>query len=407
MSGLSVSSSSPSPSPTTSISSGPPTPVDLNEVKKLLGPGNPEALNTLKPPTHNESDAITAKLSGIGAHTVGPQPAPTSAGIQVFTVTVEAAANQVSATTLSYITTTMANITSTTQTLQGNIDTSFNAFQSKQVDAYVSLTSGNFTSAQEIKGARQVITSALKDAKAAYIAHTTALFSEQEAQLGQLNALSRQLGQLEAAATPEEKNQVIAAKKEVAKQIDTLRTLFTSSDQTLSSKTVTDKKVAMYRANMEKKLTLMEKKFELETKIKEEKGLFNRLLNTLGFSDAGELKQVRAELKADKEGSREKLTAEKEKITGDLSNKKRGLATMLPADKKGRLATMLPADKKAIAKAEKEIKKQEKLLQAINKKLGKVPDFTGLYTSIKEDLKKSILIMSEHDAKAAHSEIDV
>ena len=360
----------------------------------MLEHENSEALTPLKPATTQEAKGITANLAQIGDHPVG---APTSAaGIEsVFTVTVAAAANQVSAATLSKITTTMESITSKTQTLQGNIDTSFNAFQSKQVDEYVSLTSSKFTSAQEIKDARQVITSALKDAKAAYIANTTTLFSQQEAQLGNLNALSRQLGQLEAAAnTPEEKNQVIAAKKEVAKQIDTLRTLFTSSDQTLSSKTVTDKKVAMYRANMEKKLTLMEKKFELETKIKEEKGLFNRLLNTLGFSDAGELKQVRAELKADKEGSREKLTAEKAKITGDLSTKK------------GLLATMSPANKKAIAKAEKEIKKQEKLLQAINKKLGKVPDFTGLYTSIQEDLEKPILIMSEHDAKAAHSEID-
>lgn len=388
MSGLSVSHPSSAPQ---GFSGATKVPANLNGLQALLGP-EAEGLKHLNTATSPESDAITANLVEIGNHTVG---APTSAGIQVFTVPVAADANQVSAATLSGITTTMENITSTTKTLQGNIDTSFNAFQSKQVDAYVSLTSGNFISAQEIKDARQVITSALKDAKEAYIADTTALFSQQEALLGQLNALSRQLGQLEAAAnTQEKKDQVIAAKKEVAKQIDMLRTLFTSSDQTLSSKTVTDKKVAMYRANMEKKLTLMEKKFELETKIKEEKGLFNRLLNTLGFSDAGELKQVRAELKADKEGSRKKLTAEKAKITGDLSTEK------------GLLAAMTSDNKKAIAKAEKEIKKQEKLLQAINKKLGKVPDFTGLYTSIKEDLKKPILIMSEHDAKAAHSEID-
>lgn len=375
-------------------SSGSTNGADNLKLQALLGPG--EGLTYLKQASTLEAQLITTGLAKIGDHTIGPQPATTSAaGIQgVFTVPVEAAANQVAATTLSDITNTMERITSTTQTLQENINTSFNAFQSQQLQGYLSLTSSKFASAQAIKGARQLITLALKDAKAAYIAHTTALFSQQEVQLGKLNALSRQLGQLEAADNTTDQSALIATKKEVAKQIDTLRTLFTSSDQTLSSKTVTDKKVAMYRANMEKKLTLMEKKFELETKIKEEKGLFNRLLNTLGFSDAGELKQVRAELKADKEGSREKLTAEKAKITRDLS------------DKKGLLAAMLPADKKAIAKAEKEIKKQEKLLQAINKKLGKVPDFTGLYTSIKEDLKKPILIMSEHDAKAAHSEID-
>lgn len=87
-----------------------------------------------------------------------------------------------------------------------------------------------------------------------------------------------QLGPLEAAAT--------------------LGTLLTSSDQTLSSQTVTDKKVEMAQANMDKEQTLKDKKLELETKIKKETGLFNRLLNILGFGDAGKLKKVLAELKA-------------------------------------------------------------------------------------------------------------
>ena len=81
----------------------------------------------------------------------------------------------------------------------------------------------------------------------------------------------------------------------------TLGTLLTSSDQTLSSQTVTDKKVKMAQANMDKEQTLKDKKLELETKIKEEKGFLNRLLNILGFRDAGKLQKVIAELKAYKE----------------------------------------------------------------------------------------------------------
>ena len=83
------------------------------------------------------------------------------------------------------------------------------------------------------------------------------------------------------------------------KHID-MSTLFTSG-QTSVSKTVTDKKAEMAQANMEKGQALTKKKSELENKIKNEKGLFNRLLNILGFGDAGKLKKVLAELKACKE----------------------------------------------------------------------------------------------------------
>ena len=78
-------------------------------------------------------------------------------------------------------------------------------------------------------------------------------------------------------------------------------TLFTSSGQTSGSKPGTDKKAEMAQANMEKGQALTKKKSELENKIKNEKGLFNRLLNILGFGDAGKLKKVLAELKACKE----------------------------------------------------------------------------------------------------------